>query len=251
MFNNISFRLYPTDSKLHKLNPTIKLISLIIYIIAISINNNFIMLIYLIIFLLALMFMSNVQIKYYLKCLWSLRYFMIAYLIIDLLFQVPIMTVITILVKVMAIILYTAIITYTTKTTDLITAFQNLFKPLKRLLPTNEIAYILTVALMFIPTVYEQMNKIFKSLASRGMDYQHSNLKTKMEILQAAIIPMFILSYRRADEVADAMEARYFDINGKRINYEDNTKNLFDTLYLLFHLLLLVIVIVLKVLNAL
>jgi energy-coupling factor transport system permease protein len=114
----------------------------------------------------------------------------------------------------------TTILTTTTKPLDLTYGLESLMSPLKRVkFPAHEIAMTISIALRFIPTLLEEADKIIKAQASRGVDLAEGKLKDKITALISLIIPLFISSFQRSEELANAMEARGYDPAGVRTRY--------------------------------
>jgi energy-coupling factor transport system permease protein len=162
-------------------------------------------------------------------------------LVITLIFNGSWYHVILSIIKIILGILYTMILTYTTSKSEMIYGLEKVFNPLKYIkLPIKQISLSITLALRFIPTIFEQANKIMKSQASRGIDFKHSNLKGKIIAVSSMMVPMFILTSKTSDAVADTMEVRMYDYNSKRSNYRIHKWHKIDENILLLHLVLLI-----------
>ncbi len=111
--------------------------------------------------------------------------------------------------RILILISVSSLLTLTTKPTALNNGLEEVMKPLKKLkVPTEEISMMISIALRFIPTLLDEANKIMKAQASRGVDFQEGTLKQKITQIISLLIPMFIISFKRADDLANAMEAR-------------------------------------------
>ena len=118
-----------------------------------------------------------------------------------------------------------------------------MFLPLKLIgIPVNKMALSISLALRFIPTIIDQGNKIIKSQASRGIDYYNSGIKGKLLAIKSLIIPMFVLSIKKADDLADSMEIRLYNVNKKRTNFRQNPWRFYDTFLVLLHLGLFILI---------
>jgi energy-coupling factor transport system permease protein len=114
-----------------------------------------------------------------------------------------------------------SLLTLTTSPIELTDALEYIMKPLKRIgIPAHEIAMMMTIALRFIPTLMEEMEKIMKAQTARGADFDTGGVIKKARSLIPLLVPLFISSFRRADELAMAMEARCYrgDVNRTRMN---------------------------------
>mgnify|MGYP002639579698 CR=1 FL=1 len=121
-----------------------------------------------------------------------------------------------IMTRLIVIVTMSTILTLTTKPTDLNLGLEKVLKPLKIIGVNTEImAMIIAIALRYIPTLLDEANKIMLAQASRGVDFSEGKFKDKVMQIISLLVPMFIISFKRSDELADAMEARNF-VPGKR-----------------------------------
>ncbi len=121
-----------------------------------------------------------------------------------------------IMTRLIVIVTMSTILTLTTKPTDLNLGLEKVLKPLKIVGVSTEImAMIIAIALRYIPTLLDEANKIMLAQASRGVDFSEGKFKDKIMQIISLLVPMFIISFKRSDELADAMEARNF-VPGKR-----------------------------------
>ncbi|MFT3951008.1 MAG: energy-coupling factor transporter transmembrane component T [Oscillospiraceae bacterium] len=115
------------------------------------------------------------------------------------------------LVRIIALIIGTSLLTYTTSPIDLTDAIERLFSPLKKIkVPVHELAMIMTIALRFIPTLIEETDKITSAQKARGAEIDSGGLKSRVKALVTIIIPLLVSSLRRAEELALAMECRCY-----------------------------------------
>ena len=122
--------------------------------------------------------------------------------------------------RIVILITLSSLLTLTTKPTDLNNGLEEVMKPLRRLnIPTNEIAMMIAIALRFIPTLLDEANKIMKAQSSRGVDFNEGSLRQKVTQIISLLIPMFIISFKRADDLANAMEARGYAPGRVRSKY--------------------------------
>ena len=122
--------------------------------------------------------------------------------------------------RIVILITLSSLLTLTTKPTDLNNGLEEVMKPLKKLrVPTSEIAMMIAIALRFIPTLLDEANKIMKAQSSRGVDFEEGTLRQKVTQIISLLIPMFIISFKRADELANAMEARGYAPGKDRTKY--------------------------------
>jgi energy-coupling factor transport system permease protein len=113
--------------------------------------------------------------------------------------------------RLILLITFTSILTLTTSPIALTDGIENLLKPFKRIgLPAHELAMMMTIALRFIPTLLTEAQKIMKAQQSRGADFESGNILERAKALLPLLVPLFISAFRRADELAMAMEARCY-----------------------------------------
>lgn len=133
-------------------------------------------------------------------------------------------------IRLIIVVLISTLLTLTTKPSDLTLALESLFKPLKKIgLPVSELALMISIALRFIPTLFEETQKILKAQASRGVDIREGKLKDKVMQLISLLVPLFILSFKRADELANAMEVRGYVPGCKKTSINRLNWRLADT----------------------
>ena len=122
-----------------------------------------------------------------------------------------------IMIRLVIIVTLSTILTLTTKPTDLTLGLEQLLKPLNLIkINSEEIALIISIALRYIPTLLDEANKIMLAQASRGVDFQEGKLKDKIMQVISLLVPMFIISFKRSDDLANAMEARNFIPGARR-----------------------------------
>ena len=154
-----------------------------------------------------------------------------------------------IILRVMCLIMFTTILTLTTKSTDLNNGLESLLKPLEALkIKTSIFSMMISIALRFIPTLFYEADKILKAQASRGVDFNEGKLKNKITQIISLLVPMFIVSFKRADELAIAMEARGYIPGDKRTKLNVMHIKFTDILWLILFILILVGLILLRVL---
>jgi len=126
-------------------------------------------------------------------------------------------TALIVLLRILTIIFLSSILTLTTTTTSINNGLDRLLSPLKLLkINTSIFTMMLSIALRFIPTLFDEAIKILKAQASRGVDINEGSVKNRIKQIIALLIPMFVISYNRAQDLTDAMEARGYDPSAKR-----------------------------------
>lgn len=134
-------------------------------------------------------------------------------------------------VRLILIITSTTILTASTKPLDLTLGLEKLMGPLKKIhFPVHEVAMMISIALRFIPTLIEETRRIMKAQASRGVDFNEGSFMEKISAIVSLIIPLFVSSFQRADDLANAMESRNYNPEAKRTRYHQLKWRLTDTI---------------------
>lgn len=223
---------YPTKSIMHNLDPRVKLIGVFYFLIFIFNFDSIADYVLAGISIAIMIKASNVPFKIIRKSLKSIVFILVFTTIINLfltsgenvIFQVwfikitweGIVFAVRTIVRLVMILIISSLLTLTTTPILLTDAIERMLKPLRHIgVPYHDIAMIMTIALRFIPTLADELDKIMKAQISRGSDFETGNLIQKAKSLLPILVPLFISSFRRADELAMAMESRCYrgDIN--------------------------------------
>jgi energy-coupling factor transport system permease protein len=122
-----------------------------------------------------------------------------------------------VLIRIITIVSFSSLLTLTTATTDINSGLDRLLSPLKKLkINTSIFTMMVTITLRNIPTIFDEVTKILKAQASRGVDIKEGNLRTKIKQLVSLLVPLFVIAYGKSADLADAMEARGYDPKAKR-----------------------------------
>ncbi|MEG2922301.1 MAG: energy-coupling factor transporter transmembrane component T [Malacoplasma sp.] len=161
-----------------------------------------------------------------------------------------IMLMLYVTMKIFLMILIVTILTSTTSSIQLTYALEDILNPLRIFkLPINEWSTTIALAIRFIPSLLDESNKIMNAQASRGLDFTNGNLKEKIYSLSSLIVPLFSIAFRKADELANAMEARGYNPRFTRTRYRDFKIYIIDWIVFSFVSLLLGLLIVLATFN--
>ena len=230
MIKDITIGQYvPGDSFIHKLDPRTKIITAILFIITLFIINKFIGYIFIVAFIGAAIISSKVPPSFYFKGIKPVMTLIIITAILNafmikgtestLLFswkflkvyQEGLNTAAFMTLRLLFLIVGTSILTLTTSPIELTDALERLLKPLSVIgISSHEVAMMMTIALRFIPTLIDETDKIMKAQKARGADFDGGNIFEKAKSLIPLLVPLFISSFKRADELAMAMEARCY-----------------------------------------
>lgn len=218
---------YPVDSIIHRLDPRTKIIGTFAFIISLFIANSFISYGISFIALGLVISISKVPIKYILKGLKSIFIIILLTVAINLfltpgenvVFSVWKLTITDegiiiasyMAIRLILLIVGSSLLTLTTSPISLTDGIEYLLKPLEKIkVPAHEIAMMMTIALRFIPILLEETDKIMKAQTARGADFETGGLIKKAKSLIPLLVPLFVSSFRRADDLALAMEARCY-----------------------------------------
>ena len=218
---------YPADSALHKIDPRVKLIGVFAYIAVLLMVNNFIGYAVVAVYVAVLIKTSKVPPRLMIRGLRAVL-FMLAFAVGINLFLSPGETVLFQLgfvrltlegvlmaakmaLRLVLLIVGTSMLTLTTSPIKLTDGIEALLRPLKVIkVPAHDIAMMMTIALRFIPTLADEMGKIMKAQKARGADFDSGGLIKRARGLLPILVPLFVSAFKRADELATAMEARCY-----------------------------------------
>jgi energy-coupling factor transport system permease protein len=157
-----------------------------------------------------------------------------------------------ILLRIIALLFISSLLTLTTKPTDLNNGLEAILKPLKHIgVKVSTLTMMISIALRFIPTLINEAEKILKAQASRGVDFKEGKIGAKVMQIISLLVPMFVIAYKRAYDLADAMEARGFIPDAPRTNINLLRYRTSDYLTFGFSFALLVVTIYLRIFYAL
>lgn len=153
-----------------------------------------------------------------------------------------------VVVRLLIIITLSTVLTLTTKPTDLTQGLEKLMHPMKKIgFDSESFALIISISLRYIPTIFDEANKIMLAQASRGADFSEGKLKDKLRQVISLLVPMFIIAFMRSEELANAMESRNFVPGEKRTRINELYFSHRDIIATIFSFLILALAIVLKV----
>lgn len=217
---------FPGNSPIHRMDPRTKLLALILYIITIFIADGLIPYVICAAGLAAVIRISRIPLKLIMKSLKPIVIIIIFTGALNILytpgtelfrlwiFRVTvegIRTAITMIVRILLLVASTSLLTYTTSPMALTDGLESLLGPLKKLhVPVHEFSMMMSIALRFIPTLIEETDKIMSAQKARGADFESGNIFQRAKALVPVLVPLFISAFRRADELACAMECRLY-----------------------------------------
>ena len=217
---------FPGSSILHRLDPRTKLLAAIVYIVALFLAKWFVSYGVVLAFLLCVVGVSGVPLRVILK---SMKPLWIVILLTGLLnmfyttgdplvsfriFTVTrqgLMNAFFMVLRIAMLVVGTFLLTYTTSPMDLTDGLEQLLRPLNKIhVPVHELSMMMSIALRFIPTLAKETDKIISAQKARGADFESGSLVRRARALIPILVPLFIGAFRRADELATAMECRCY-----------------------------------------
>lgn len=217
---------YPGDSYLHRMDPRAKILCTMIFIIAIFLANNLFSYVLVAAFTFLTIAKSGVPVKLIwkaIKPLWIILVFTMAIHMLTTpgnefftwkfihISQEGITNGLIMTLRLVFLIAFSSLLTYTTSPIVLTDGIEALLMPFRRFgVPAHELAMMMTIALRFIPTLLEETDRIMKAQSSRGADFVNGNLWQRAKNMVPLLVPLFISAFRRADDLATAMEARCY-----------------------------------------
>ncbi len=218
---------FPGNSYIHRLDPRTKLIALVVYIVSLFLAVSWISYSIVFLFLAAVIAISTIPLKSIFRGMKPLIFILIFTGILNLFFtggetvlasfwgititaEGAIRAVFMVL-RILMLITGTFLLTYTTSPIALTDGLESLLCPLKLIrVPVHELAMMMCIALRFIPTLIEETDKIMSAQKARGADFESGSLMKRVKALVPILVPLFISAFRRADELATAMECRCY-----------------------------------------
>ncbi len=228
MLNNITMgQYYPVDSKVHRLDPRIKLILTIVFIVTVFMAKTFLGYAVILAFVWMTSRLTNVPFRMLLRGLKPLRLIIILTFLLNLFFtsgdtvwiefwiiritKEGFMQAAFYSLRLIFLVIGTSLLTLTTSPVALSDGIEILLTPLKKIhFPAHELAMMMTIALRFIPTLLEETDKIMKAQMARGADFESGNLFNRARAMVPLLVPLFVSAFRRAGDLAMAMESRCY-----------------------------------------
>ncbi len=218
---------FPGNSPIHRLDPRTKLVMLVVYIVALFVADNWVSYLVVLGFLAAVVVVSTIPLKSIVRGMKPLVMILIFTGVLNIFFTAGetllvsfwvvkiylegIVRALFMVTRILMLITGTFLLTYTTSPIALTDGLETLLSPLKKLrLPVHELSMMMCIALRFIPTLIEETDKIMAAQKARGADFESGKLMERVRALVPILVPLFISAFRRADELATAMECRCY-----------------------------------------
>ena len=217
---------YPADSVIHKLDPRVKLLATLLYVISLFIFENWVGFLVVTLFLVGVIWLSKVPVSYMVKGLRAIVIILIITALFNLfltpgtalvefgIFKITregLVSAVTMAIRLIYLILGTSVVTLATTPNRLTDGLEKSLGPLNKIrIPVHEIAMMMSIALRFVPILVEETDKIMKAQIARGADFETGNVIKKAKNMIPLLVPLFISAFRRANDLAMAMEARCY-----------------------------------------
>lgn len=220
-------QFFPGDSIIHRLDPRFKIVMTLIFIIMIFTGESMICLGIGAVYTVTAVLLSKIKLKMFVKSVRPLMPFLLITAFLNILFvsdgtvcfhwkfikitSEGINVSVFMIIRIVLLIVGSSLLTYTTSPITLTDAVERLLSPLKRFkFPVHELAMMMSIALRFIPTLIEETDKIISAQKARGAEIDTGSLVNRARNLVSILIPLFVSAFRRADELATAMECRCY-----------------------------------------
>ncbi len=225
--DNTIGQYYPSNSKLHRLDPRVKIMCTLLYLISLFLFQNIWGYLVATVFLAFVIRISKVPFKHIVKGLKPIIMLLMITVVFNLflnntgtvlvkfwVFQITtegLQTAVFMAIRLIYLILGSSLMTFTTTPNALTDGIERLLKPLQKIkVPVHEIAMMMSIALRFIPILLEETDKIMKAQIARGADLESGNIVQKAKAMIPILVPLFVSAFRRANDLAMAMEARCY-----------------------------------------
>ncbi|MFD1850675.1 energy-coupling factor transporter transmembrane component T family protein [Oceanobacillus bengalensis] len=226
MMNSLIIGQYvPGDSYVHRLDPRTKITIIFFFIFVVFFANNVPSYSVLVIFALASVMLSRVPLRFIIKGLTPIWFLVIFTFILHLFvtkegevffdfwhfefYTGGVVQGVAISIRFFLLILVTSLLTLTTTPIEITDAIEDMLRPLNKVkFPVHELALMMSISLRFIPTLMQETEKISKAQASRGVDFKTGPVKDRIKAVVPLLVPLFVSAFKRAEELAMAMEAR-------------------------------------------
>ena len=257
-------RYIPGDSFVHKLDPRSKLLFVFAFIIIVFLANNVVTYAVLLAFTLFVIVLSRIRLYFLINGLKPVIFLMAFTLILHLLmtkegavlldlgfmkiYEEGLRQGIFISIRFLVLVFITSILTLTTSSISITDGLETLLNPFKKLkLPVHELALMMSISLRFIPTLMDETDKIMKAQMARGSDLSAGPLKDRLKAVVPLLVPLFVSAFKRAEDLATAMEVRGYRGGEGRTRYRQLNWTIKDTLIII---VLIIVAVVLWMLRS-
>ncbi|WP_419954788.1 energy-coupling factor transporter transmembrane component T family protein [Neobacillus niacini] len=256
-------RYVPAESLVHRLDPRSKLIIIFLFVCVIFLANNFLTYVLIGIYTFLMLGLSRIPVRFLYAGLKPVLWLVLFTLLLQVFFtkegsllyelgpikiyEEGVRQGIFISMRFFFLILMTSLLTLTTTPIEITDGLETLLNPLKKIrFPVHEMALMMSISLRFIPTLMQETDKIMKAQIARGVDFSSGPVKERIKAVIPLLIPLFVSSFKRAEELAIAMEARGYRGGEGRTKYRLLSWKFADTLQLIILAVLTILLILLR-----
>ena len=235
---------YPVESFIHKMDAKIKIILTLLYMVTVFLIRGYVGFLVLAICSLIIVFASKIPVKFLIKGVKPILVFVLftvvlnmfmtggtkafTFIIWDVTYE-GIFASLFMALRIIFLVIGSSFLTYTTSPIMLTDGIEKLLKPFEKLgVPTYELAMMMSIALRFIPTLIEETDKIIKAQKARGSDFESGSIIKRGKALIPILVPLFVSAFRRADELAVAMESRCYNGGKGRTRLRESKPTMID-----------------------
>lgn len=252
MFKDVAFgQYYPSNSPVHRLDARVKLLLTLLFVISIFFIKTYFGFMLTLAVLLIVILLARLPIMSVLKSVRGILFIVVFTAVINLFFikegevlvhsgiimitKTGVHTTVKMVLRLVLLISGASLLSLTTTPVELADGLESLMAPLKLIkVPVRDVAMIMSIALRFIPTLFEETNKIISAQKARGASFDTGNIFARAKALLPVLIPLFVNSFRRADELAFAMDARCYNATDKRTKMKKAKLGIGDLIAFLF-----------------
>ncbi len=252
MFKDVAFgQYYPSNSPVHRLDARVKLLLTLLFVISIFFIKTYFGFMLTLAVLLIVILLARLPIMSVLKSVRGILFIVVFTAVINMFFikegevlvhsgiimitKTGVHTTVKMVLRLVLLISGASLLSLTTTPVELADGLESLMAPLKLIkVPVRDIAMIMSIALRFIPTLFEETNKIISAQKARGASFDTGSIFARAKALLPVLIPLFVNSFRRADELAFAMDARCYNATDKRTKMKKAKLGIGDLIAFLF-----------------
>jgi energy-coupling factor transport system permease protein len=256
-------RYVPMDSVIHRMDPRSKLLLVFLFVCIVFLANNLLTYILLGLFTFLMLGLSKIPFRFLYAGLKPVVFLVVFTLILhlfltkegDLLFKLGWIEIyeeglrqgIFISLRFFYLILMTSLLTLTTTPIEITDGLETLLNPMKKIkFPVHEMALMMSISLRFIPTLMQETDKIMKAQMARGVEFSSGPIKDRLKAIVPLLIPLFVSSFKRAEELATAMEARGYRGGEGRTKYRQLVWTYIDTIIITLMAILTILLILFR-----
>lgn len=237
-------QFFPGNSFIHRLDPRTKILCIIAYIVIVFCIDSFVGYGAVLVFTLICIFSSKIPFSYVIKGVKPILIFVVITALFNLFLtngevlwtweflkitREGVNLAIAMVLRLLFLVLGTSLLTLTTSPIALTDGIEHLLSPFRRIgVPAHELAMMMTIALRFVPTLLEETEKIIKAQTARGADFESGNIIRRAKAMIPILIPLFVSAFRRADDLAVAMECRCYQGGENRTRFRALKMSWFD-----------------------